>query len=107
LTEFLPDHPKRAIDHVQVRGRTKIMVRGQIGEYIPNPTFEIVARPGATTSRAFHNTTERKSWGNLVKLFKVPTLAKGVTPQASEGRGSQARTRKDEDHAGITKSSPA
>lgn len=57
LTAFLPDHPKRAIDHLQVRGRTKIMVRGQIGEYIPNPTFEIVARPGATTSRAFHKTT--------------------------------------------------
>lgn len=47
LTAFLPDHRKRAIDYVQVRGRTKIMVRGQISEYIPNPTFEIVARPGA------------------------------------------------------------
>jgi predicted TIM-barrel fold metal-dependent hydrolase len=32
---------------VQVDGRTKIAVRGQISEYIPNPTFEVVARPGA------------------------------------------------------------
>ena len=28
-------------------GRTKIVVRGQISEYIPNPTFDVVARPGA------------------------------------------------------------
>lgn len=46
LTKFLPDHRKRAIDYVQVRGRTKIVVRGQISDYIPNPTFEVVARPG-------------------------------------------------------------
>ena len=47
FTKFLPDRYKGAIDYVQVRGRTKIVVRGQISEYIPNPTFEVVARPGA------------------------------------------------------------
>ena len=47
LTKFLPDRYKGAIDHVEVRGRTKIVVLGQISEYIPNPTFEVVARPGA------------------------------------------------------------
>jgi predicted TIM-barrel fold metal-dependent hydrolase len=47
LTKFLPDNRKHAIDYVQVRGRTKIVVRGHISEYIPNPTFEVVARPGA------------------------------------------------------------
>jgi predicted TIM-barrel fold metal-dependent hydrolase len=47
LTKFLPERYKGAIDYVQVRGRTKIVVRGQISEYIPNPTFEVVARPGA------------------------------------------------------------
>ena len=47
LTKFLPDNRKHAIDYVDVRGRTKIVVRGQISEYIPNPTFEVVARPGA------------------------------------------------------------
>ena len=35
------------VDYVQVRGRTKIAVKGQISEYIPNPTFEKVAAPGA------------------------------------------------------------
>jgi len=47
LTKFLPDSAKRAIDYVDVRGRTKIVVRGQISDYIPNPTFDVVARPGA------------------------------------------------------------
>ena len=47
LTKFLPDQYKGAIDYVEVRGRTKIAVRGKISEYIPNPTFDVVARPGA------------------------------------------------------------
>jgi len=47
LTKYLPDSAKRAIDYVEVRGRTKIVVRGQISDYIPNPTFDVVARPGA------------------------------------------------------------
>ena len=47
FTRHLPDEYKGAIDYVEVRGRTKIVVRGQISEYIPNPTFEVVARPGA------------------------------------------------------------
>jgi len=47
FTKFLPPAYERLIDYVQVRGRTKIAVRGQISEYIPNPTFEVVAAPGA------------------------------------------------------------
>jgi predicted TIM-barrel fold metal-dependent hydrolase len=47
LTRHLPKEYAGAIRYVQVEGRTKIAVRGQISEYIPNPTFEVVARPGA------------------------------------------------------------
>ncbi len=47
LTKFLPDQYRGAVDYVEVRGRTKIAIRGQISEYIPNPTFDVVARPGA------------------------------------------------------------
>src|ERR671918_1298763 len=47
FTRHLPDRYKCAIDYVDVRGRTKIVVRGTISNYIPNPTFEVVARPGA------------------------------------------------------------
>jgi predicted TIM-barrel fold metal-dependent hydrolase len=47
FTRHLPSKYKHAIDYVEVRGRTKIVVRGTISEYIPNPTFDVVARPGA------------------------------------------------------------
>jgi len=47
LTKYLPERHRHVIDYVDVRGRTKIVVRGQISEYIPNPTFDVVARPGA------------------------------------------------------------
>ncbi|MFF2846298.1 amidohydrolase family protein [Streptomyces sp. NPDC058001] len=47
LTKYLPKEYAGAIRYVQVDGRTKIAVRGQISEYIPNPTFDVVARPGA------------------------------------------------------------
>jgi len=32
---------------VEVRGRTKIVVNGTISNHIPNPTFDVVAKPGA------------------------------------------------------------
>jgi predicted TIM-barrel fold metal-dependent hydrolase len=47
LTKYLPTQYQGAIQYVQVNGRTKIAIRGQISDYIPNPTFEVVARPGA------------------------------------------------------------
>jgi predicted TIM-barrel fold metal-dependent hydrolase len=47
FTKFLPDRYRSAIRYIDVEGRTKIAVRGQISDYIPNPTFDVVARPGA------------------------------------------------------------
>ncbi len=47
FTKFLPERYKGLIKYVEVDGRTKIAVKGRISEYIPNPTFSVVARPGA------------------------------------------------------------
>jgi predicted TIM-barrel fold metal-dependent hydrolase len=47
FTRHLPDWYRGAIEYVEVRGRTKIMIRGTVSEFIPNPTFDVVARPGA------------------------------------------------------------
>jgi predicted TIM-barrel fold metal-dependent hydrolase len=47
LTKFLPDHAKGTIRYVDIDGRTKIVVRDTISEFIPNPTFSAVAAPGA------------------------------------------------------------
>ena len=47
LTKFLPEAYSHVIKYIEINGRTKITVKGQISEYIPNPTFEVVAAPGA------------------------------------------------------------
>src|SRR6476659_11509815 len=66
LTKFLPDHRKNVIDYIEVRGRTKIMVRNQVSEYIPNPTFEVVARPGAQEEYFRIGNPEGKSYREII-----------------------------------------
>ncbi len=61
LTKFLPERLRGVIDYVELRGRTKIVVRGQISEYIPNPTFDVVARPGAQEEYYRRGNPEGKS----------------------------------------------
>ncbi|MBX6387747.1 MAG: amidohydrolase [Frankia sp.] len=46
LTRHLPERYRRAVQFVQVGRATRIAILNRITEYIPNPTFERVARPG-------------------------------------------------------------
>jgi predicted TIM-barrel fold metal-dependent hydrolase len=59
--KYLPKQYAGAIQYVQIKGRTKIAIRGQISEYIPNPTFEVVARPGAMEDYFARGNPEGKS----------------------------------------------
>ncbi|MFA5494018.1 MAG: amidohydrolase family protein [Porticoccaceae bacterium] len=43
----LPKEFRRDFQYVQINGRTKLAVAGVISDYIPNPTFEVVADVGA------------------------------------------------------------
>jgi predicted TIM-barrel fold metal-dependent hydrolase len=61
FTRYLPREYESAIQYVQIKGRTKIAIRGQISEYIPNPTFDVVARPGAMEEYFAHGNPEGKS----------------------------------------------
>jgi predicted TIM-barrel fold metal-dependent hydrolase len=47
LTKHLPERYRKAVQFVQVGRHTRIAIMGKITEYIPNPTFEKVAAPGA------------------------------------------------------------
>ena len=47
LTRYLPERFARAVQFVQVGRATRIAILNRITEYIPNPTFERVAAPGA------------------------------------------------------------
>ena len=47
FTKYLPSRYAGLVKYVQVNGRTKIALRNVISDYIPNPTFNKVAPPGA------------------------------------------------------------
>ncbi len=72
LTKYLPERYANAIDYVEVKGRTKIVVRGTISNYIPNPTFDVVARPGAQEDYFRHGNPEGK---NRREIFGEPMRA--------------------------------
>ncbi len=61
FTKFLPPEYDGLIQYVEVNGRTKIAVKGQISEYIPNPTFSVVAAPGAQEEYFKNGNPEGKS----------------------------------------------
>jgi len=47
FTRYLPSEYSEIIKYVEVKGRTKLAIKNRITEYIPNPTFNVVAPPGA------------------------------------------------------------
>jgi predicted TIM-barrel fold metal-dependent hydrolase len=61
FTKFLPDRYKDVIRYIDIEGRTKILVKNTLSEYIPNPTFEVVAAPGAQEEYFRHGNPEGKS----------------------------------------------
>jgi predicted TIM-barrel fold metal-dependent hydrolase len=61
ITEYLPKQYRREIQFVQVRGRSRISVKGHITDYMPNPTFERVAAPGAHMAYYSANNREGKT----------------------------------------------
>ncbi len=72
LTKYLPKEYKDIVQYVQVKGRTKIALRGQISNYIPNPTFTVVAKPGAWEEYFKYGNPEGKS---RRELFGEPMRA--------------------------------
>ncbi len=47
LLSHLPKKFRKDVQYVEVNGRTKLALCGQISDYIPNPTFDVVAAPGS------------------------------------------------------------
>lgn len=61
FTRHLPREYDGLVKYVQVEGRTKIALRNVISDYIPNPTFEVVAQPGAQEEYFKEGNKEGKS----------------------------------------------
>ena len=47
LTRFLPKEYSGLFRYVELNGRKKVVVRDRLSDFILNPTFEVVAAPGA------------------------------------------------------------
>src|ERR1700728_3492212 len=47
FTKYLPAEYSDLVKYVEIKGRTKIAIKNRISDYIPNPTFNVVASPGA------------------------------------------------------------
>jgi predicted TIM-barrel fold metal-dependent hydrolase len=71
LTKFLPKRYEGAIDYVEYKGRTKLLVRGQISNYIPNPTFEVVGSPGAQEEYFKSGAPEGASRRDIMKPIRA------------------------------------
>jgi predicted TIM-barrel fold metal-dependent hydrolase len=61
LLRHLPERYKRSVQFVQVGRATRIAILGRITEFIPNPTFEKVAAPGAYEAFFSGQNSEGKS----------------------------------------------
>ena len=98
LTAYLPAEYKGAIRYVEVDGRTKIATMGQVSDYIPNPTFDVVAAPGAQEDFFRRGNPEGKSrretMGKPIKAvaaFLSRPLA-GADGRAGRGPGDDVPT---------------
>lgn len=80
FTRHLPSELSHLIRYVQVNGRTKIVVRNMLSDFIPNPTFEVVAKPGATAAYFSGNNPEGRSLRELMgePMRSIPAFR---TPQ--------------------------
>jgi predicted TIM-barrel fold metal-dependent hydrolase len=47
LTRYLPPGHQNLFRYVELNGRKKLVVRDRLTEFIPNPTFEVIAAPGS------------------------------------------------------------
>jgi len=61
FTRCLPDAHRDLFRFVEINGRKKLVVRNVLTEFIPNPTFEVVARPGAHAAFYGGNNPDGKS----------------------------------------------
>ena len=82
LTKHIDPAYAGVIDYVDIKGRTKIMVRGQVSDYIPNPTFNKVAAPGAQEAYFRDGNPEGKSRREIMgKAIEAPPAYREPAPR--------------------------
>ncbi len=73
FTRHMPAEYGDFLRYVQVEGRTKLVVNGMLSDYIPNPTFEVVAAPGCQEDYFRNGNPEGKSRREIMgKAIRSP-----------------------------------
>ena len=72
FTRHLPPEHEGLVKYVQVNGRTKIALNNVISEYIPNPTFNKVAPPGAQEAEFQAKNPSSKTKGSEADIQPLP-----------------------------------
>src|SRR5215470_15578325 len=82
FTKYLPKGYEGLVKYVEVNGRTKIALRNVISEYIPNPTFNKVASPGAQEIEfRLKNPSSKHAVGRSAFGDKVDRSLPGMPPK--------------------------
>jgi predicted TIM-barrel fold metal-dependent hydrolase len=63
---YVPKQYANAIRIVEIDGRKKVVVKGKLSAYIPNPTFEVVAAPGSGMEYFAAKNPEGRSFREIV-----------------------------------------
>ena len=71
FTRYLPIQYKGILRLANIDGRTKMMIRGRVSDYIPNPTFGVVAEPGSAAEYFSGHNTEGKSFREIVRPMRA------------------------------------
>src|ERR1700730_909123 len=82
FTRHLPKRSANAIRYAEIDGRTKILIRGQVSEYIPNPTFDVVARPGAQEEYFRNGNPDGKPYRDVIgePMRGIPAFREPAPP---------------------------
>src|SRR5579883_2132425 len=71
FTRYLPERYKGLVRLANVDGRTKMIIRGRVSDYIPNPTFQVVAEPGSAAEYFSGRNREGKSYREIVRPMRA------------------------------------
>ena len=71
FTRHLPKEYKGLVRLANIDGRTKMIVRGRVSDYIPNPTFETVAAPCSGFEYFSGKNKDGKHFRDIVKPMKT------------------------------------
>jgi predicted TIM-barrel fold metal-dependent hydrolase len=66
FTRYLPEAYRGAFRVADIDGRKKVIIRGRVSDYIPNPTFDLVAAPASGMEYFSGRNTSGKSFREIV-----------------------------------------